>query len=1338
MEILKTSQIEQKITDYRNHCIKALSFYEQKNYSNCTQELRKSCEAMFKILLFSHFGDKDGLKLVLGKLDFNRRALNGKDLMFQQLFDNAKKTSKYNSRYNGAFEDIQKHGNDGSHNPNKHEQLVNKIDADLCKGQSYKLTKWLYTELLGLTIPKEILSAYDSNIISNPIYLNNEDEWSNFYNAVDEFNSRNKYILVVPPRFEICSKEELYALTKINWSFILDFNPNTKKNGLYSVFEKDFSDKIIPISIEQKEQSNIVGEGRFRINWLFSNGLQSLPETITDNIKSWRKKYHKFIEKLFSEYFSKSTQRNTIIYLYDNIEYLEEIVQIVADLNDETNDLIEHVFISQNNDVFLKVNEFDKYDINSNSINTSISKLLSGINATNNVEYSSDKKSIIVPARTVEDNNTQVEISSIYSTLLDNHIEVVHFHIATLALNEIEQVPAFFKGQKISWKEISNDIDISRNKTKNITDKIKNILSNAKNSVKFELRHQPGAGGTTISRRIAFDIRKDYPTIIISKYIRNKTNKLIYDIIENTQKPILAVVEASSVNSNELEEIIRQCNSEKKIVVFLYIIRSYSNSKETEKTSMLKASMCDVAEKDRFIVKFMNFSAKKDDFNIFKTKKPNECELIDFSLTLDIQDYNNMRLKEYVQAYIDKCSEKHVEFIKYVAIIYHYTQKSVSELIFRSLFKKSLSDELKQIAKDNQHIRRVLIQEVDLNGEESEYWRPRYQKFSELILKVIIGENWKDNLSQHVIGLIKCCKTNNNYLNDEVQQILKSLIFERNNVDLLGTDEEYKGAKSNDQFSLILKDILEKQKQKDVLLTLVECYPNESHFLGHFGRFLYEKADEFPDYEEAENYIDQSFESGGESDSNLQHIAGMCQRRKIEFYKRNFQAIKKDKDSLKLEVMEMTELANNYFNSSRKIDPFNIHAYVAQIQTLIQVVDFGRELSGIEKKENFLSSPSYKWFAEQFTLIITLIDEAKIVLENLESNGKSITITKGKNYIRLSEANSYELLGDYSSSISVFKNLSDTADRNLRPYFRSMYIYSVLLKRVKGHKNEIDKAWCLLSKEEEANIDAALNDNLLQDPSNIQSMRLWLKLVRYSKKSISIPDIISRLKIWYENNTDNPIASLECAYYLYIFHSCLAIKSGDSFSDYNITESKRYVSICNSETNNSKFPYEWLGKGENIDMLINHKNKEYDDFSSLMLVDGVITNIYSRQQGKIKLECGLEAFFVPYHGDFLESRDATLEVSFYVGFRHDGLIAWNVRRKNEISKEIVEIYEDYNLRNEFDEIFKIEEIEEIEIEELADKQTTIETFKTEVPRIDGPKIVGHIDLSQFDKGKKKR
>ena len=98
MEILKTSQIEQKITDYRNHCIKALSFYEQKNYSNCTQELRKSCEAMFKILLFSHFGDKDGLKLVLGKLDFNRRALNGKDLMFQQLFDNAKKTSKYNSR----------------------------------------------------------------------------------------------------------------------------------------------------------------------------------------------------------------------------------------------------------------------------------------------------------------------------------------------------------------------------------------------------------------------------------------------------------------------------------------------------------------------------------------------------------------------------------------------------------------------------------------------------------------------------------------------------------------------------------------------------------------------------------------------------------------------------------------------------------------------------------------------------------------------------------------------------------------------------------------------------------------------------------------------------------------------------------------------------------------------------------------------------------------------------------------------------------------------------------------------------------------------------------------
>lgn len=1339
MAITLTPQIKQKIQEYEDHCLKALAFLEDKDYEHCTGDFRKSCEALFKILIFDRFGNVNGLKIILGQIDFRNIPSDGIPLAYQKLLTNAKKSSKYNNDFLQSFKDIQGLGNGAAHNPNSPDDKTIKIQAELSRAQSYKITKWLYNDLLNIPIQAGLMGAYNGNGIEVVNEADSSEKWNNFYSAVDEFSRYNRYILIAPPEFSSCSDLEIKALTKINWSFVLDFNPDSKSNGLFKTFEEFYKDKLIPIIIEQKGQKNIVGEGVFKINWLFSNGISSIADTITSDIRAWiKKKYPAFIIELFRDFFSRSTKRYTIIYLYDKIEYIEEIVRSISQINEGQNDITKHVFVYQNSDLQPRIQEFEKFGIQMETFNLTLNEIISGISSTQLATIEEKNKAIIVPARTAKEEITTIDVSSSYPTLLDNGIEVVHQQIDNISEESKEAIPSFYKGQKITWKDIANEIDVRRNKTNSIVEKIKNLLSTSKCSIKFELKHFPGAGGTTVGRRIAFELRNEYPTIIISKYNRTITPRLISDFADQVQKSILAIVEASEINSNELDELTRKCNSDKKNIIFLYLVRTYNKPKDSEKTSFLKATMLDINERDRFISKFKNYSIKKEELNSFIAKQPSECELIDFSLSLDLEEFNENHILNYVKGYVEKMLEKQLTFVKYVAIIYQYSQHSVSDLIFRNLFSsKSLSEELRQITIENQFIRKLLLQEMDINEESTEYWRPRFSKFSEYILKILIDPNWKDHISIHVIELIKNCKENNQYLDDEIRKILRGVLLERNNQDLLGSEEEYKGLASNEQFSSLLKDIGEKQKQKEVLQSLVENYPEESHFLGHFGRFLYEKAEEINDYKEAEDYINRSFEFGGDTDSNLQHIAGMCQRRILEFYSRNYSSSDFIKEDLLIELIERTDCANTYFNASREIDPYNIHAYIAQIQTIIHAIDFGKQISGISKKEEFITSDEYSWFAEQFSKAIQLVDEARMVIEHLETNGKSNFLNKSTNYLRQGEAKTYEILGDYSSSVSTFKSLSDTADRNLRPYFRSMYIYAILLKKVKGQRNNISHAWEKLNTEEITSIDNALNSNILQDPGNIQSFRLWLKFIRYSSKSISLNEILTKIKIWYENSSDNHLANLECSYYLYVIYSCLAMRAGDSFSDFNVKEAQRFSSVCIGRSNNSKFTYEWYGKGDGIKMLVNHKDHVVDDFSNLLEVKGTISRILSKQQGKIKLECGLDAFFVPVHGNFMQGKDETTEVLFYVGFRHDGLMAWNVRRVS--SSEVTpdeEIRSVVLIKKEYEDINRVEDIEDIE--EPTSEIVSDDIFRPETTKIEVPKVVGKIDLSQFDKFKKKR
>ncbi|MCW4469881.1 hypothetical protein OGH69_12950 [Flavobacterium sp. MFBS3-15] len=1325
--------LARKSSEYKNHLLVALNFYFKKQYEHCCGDLRKAGEALMKCIIIKHFGDNEGEEIILGNWDHKNQIsiIPAKNIEYQDLLDVVKDSKITNASNFSRLIDIQKKCNPSAHNPNK--PIDFKQSADLCKQQLFELTKFLY-DYISETVPNDLQQAFNGEINEAQIQTITSNDWDQLLLHVDNFSHHSKYILVAPPKFSVKSNH-IELLSRINWSFIIDFDSNTKKEGLYQAFEVIYKDRILPLTIKQKGLKNIVGSGTHgNVNWLFANGLQSISDSVTKDIKSWRSaKYHIFLKDLFTEYFSKSLSRYIIIYLWDDLNYLEEIVRAISEIENVSKDLVQHIFLSIDQDIISKIHEFDKFDIKYNVFNLSHQNFISELS--NVIEKNnSENEKILVPARTRLEEQTFIDISNIYSKLLDNDLQVVYQNIELNNIKDFSDlVPPFFEGEKVTWYELSIDIEARRSKYDELLAKIQSQLSSLKRSVKFDLLHKPGAGGTTLGNRLAFDCRSQFPVVIIGKYDKVNTFRSLSLFIDKVNRPILAIVEASDIGLNDLEDLQRICNANKLNVLFVYVRRILKIDRATDLSFYLNDYMSDINERNRFLSKVGQYAKHKTTLEILSKQAPLSSEVIDFALAVNEEEYNSERLINYLQSYIQKMKEHQVRFTAYVSLVYYYSQKNVSELIFRSLFNKSLTEELRQTSVAEQYIRKILIQEYDQdNLVYTEYWRPRFSKFATVVLEIVLGadnsENWKDNLCLYCLDFIKSIKENNEYLVEETRDILKSIFLERNNEDLLGVEEQWNTNVSTEQFSYLLRDIANKKQMKSVLLALVDAYPTESHFLGHLGRFIYETAEEEEEFAEAEKYIVSSLDYA-KSDYNLQHIGGMCKRRHIELLRRNYSKDGSSEIVDEKKIKDLTEEANVYFNKSRSINPYNIHAYIAQIQTIILTIDFGRELSGIDKKDSFITNSKYIWYLEQYERLVELIDEAQIVIEQQETLGKTNKILKSKNYLESSEGRSFELLGDYRTSIQMYKTLIEKADRSFRPRLRLMYINSILMGKVKGDRSKINTAWSLLTIDEIKDFQKNLDDNILQEPGNLYTLRLWLKLVRYSNISISIEEIISRLKIWYDHSEDAKILHLESAYYLYVLNACMAIKAGDTFSSEHQKEAVKYIAKCRELSKYDKFSFEFYGRQDGIDCLINHKLRASND-GDLERVKGTISLINSRQQGKIILQSGLEAFFVPHVGNFIQGKEETSEVNFFIGFRHDGLFAIDVRRDAE-ENQILESSNhkiDNNVidNEETQQVLPVEEIRE----ELSEKRDRI--------IIKAPKIVGTIDLSQIKNSRKRK
>jgi hypothetical protein len=192
-----------------------------------------------------------------------------------------------------------------------------------------------------------------------------------------------------------------------------------------------------------------------------------------------------------------------------------------------------------------------------------------------------------------------------------------------------------------------------------------------------------------------------------------------------------------------------------------------------------------------------------------------------------------------------------------------------------------------------------------------------------------------------------------------------------------------------------------------------------------------------------------------------------------------------------------------------------------------------------------------------------------------------------------------------------------------------------------------------------------LTENVTESYKDEQSFRLWLRAQRLLTNPQPLDRLIELTNYWRLNTE-----SVESAFYLYVlrFLSCLEGPSPVAKRDTeNAIEYCRHLAQGNRTR---VYTIEWLGLGTGITRLVHDTELGdwVDDFRAnrhlLVRLSGRISEYNSPQSGTVVVEgAGLPAFFVPAHGSY-RREDVNRSVTFYLGFRYEGLKAWDVRHSD--------------------------------------------------------------------------
>ena len=1046
-------------------------------------------------------------------------------------------------------------------------------------------------------------------ISPNPYAL--EPAWARYLAETDELRSAARHILIVDDRFRE-DADDLSGIGTGPWAFVFDFDTRSDVSGLLSSM-RDTVESHRALHIRVKGDPHTSRSPDFTTTWFFVRGLEGrIESTPTGGTRGWRRAYRQILtdecSRLAGE-LAPATVHVTI--LWRDCEFNEHLAEVLRCLDDSLQDSFRPVFVTDAPTACESLAE----EFDAPVIEMPLHQFASGVQQVFKEKQPVGLDAIALPSVS----GVPIQLEPRLANWIAEEIELVPLGAPTS-----EDVNTFLRGGTATWADLDRNIDARRDVQTRLTEAVRRDLD-AGRITRINLFHRPGAGGTTVGRRAAWELHEDFPCGLLRRTVPMITADRVARIYELTERPVLLIADGTDIAERELDELAEYLGARRTPVVLVQVRRRQEVAQQQGDRSFDLDSKLSTREVARF-VRTLSQDAPNRAVAVERLGKPESPALhqpVYFALTAYERDFR--ALPDFVSSRISGLSDDQKKVVVYAAVALRYGQRALPASALRYIFGLFSRDRI-----DLPSLFPPTANELFVETAPGE-WRIGHSLVAEELLKQLLAtggdiRTWRNRLADWGISFIEFCRGYLPVPSDEMLNLVRRVFVYRDNLDVLGREQS-----GQQRFSNFIEDVRVSEGRVRVLNALVESYPEEHHFWAHVARFHAMDRKDFAQALKAADYAVQI----ADHDSVVYHMRGMVRRYQLRELRQG--------DITIGELVAVAEKASSDFERSRILNPENEHGYIAEAQMLIELLEHvARSTGDLFQFLNRRDVPPY--LREALDLVEGLLAHVK---RDREGVGASHFETRAS-------ARTHSLYGDYAGAIQLFDSLLTRSDVYQPPVRRQLaWVY---VARAGGD-------WSRVPKRNVARVVELLAKNLEEEPRPDQTVRLWIQASRFQEMPPSVESIFEQVQYWRAEP-----GSVDAAYYAYVLNALMAMDG----SRLALQRYEQYLEECRELTRfrrNRDRSYEWLGDGSGIARLV-HQSRLGDwdrelgfwkNTGPLTRVPGRIARINGPQAGFIELAGGLKAFFVPARFGLSRGSENTPILAF-LGFSYDGPRAWDILR----------------------------------------------------------------------------
>lgn len=546
----------------------------------------------------------------------------------------------------------------------------------------------------------------------------NWDEWLRFCDAVGDFDTRkNQYILVT----DALSPQNLDCfsiLRSVPWKMVLDFDPMSEEKGFYHSFtsQEGQGSLISMFTPAEVKGSSMVSLARQidpnKVQWMFVNGRSSDTAGKLQTFSDWEATSVKEISRFLGcccdpDKFDKQKPVVCLIlpFCQESTPYLEvTLSRLFENFDDQFN--FKTVSFKQEKplDVFRKV-KVHTVDLSPKLVHLGLKEMLS----------SSSTQRYRMPTSQAK---VYADLSEKEYLYLKEHLEILYEGCEELP--EISNDPSeedvqlknfldehrrlFMSGNEISFASLYDNHDAKREIERDIQIHVQRLLDNRlTRSMMVEIKHSPGTGGTTIARRVMWDLHRAYPCAFIeigshlyfdedNSYASKLADRIAaLEEICHTSPVILIDGKQSRVTEGLSNKLLRMLgNRGKRALLIRCQHGSKTSSKESQEPSrFLPVFYVDVKLEDS-VADLNEFQSKYKEFIEKSLGEPpvsGPCRVFHFPLLAMMQTFRP-KLKKIIDDTWNEMKTLQQEIAVVVAFIQKYANHPTPALLLYDAFKR--------------------------------------------------------------------------------------------------------------------------------------------------------------------------------------------------------------------------------------------------------------------------------------------------------------------------------------------------------------------------------------------------------------------------------------------------------------------------------------------------------------------------------------------------------------------------------------------------------------------------------------------------------------------------